>query len=87
MTSCDTNILFVALEESRPGHAEARGFLDARWDDPGFGLCELVLLELYILLRNPVVARLPLSPQQIKQIKGQQIKGQVISQNGVRTVL
>jgi predicted nucleic acid-binding protein len=81
MTSCDTNILFVALEESRPGHAEARGFLDARWDDPGFGLCELVLLELYILLRNPVVARLPLSPQQ------QQIKGQVISQNGVRTVL
>ena len=60
MTSCDTNILFVALEASRPGHAEARAFLDAHRDDPEFGLCELVLMELYVLLRNPAIARRPL---------------------------
>lgn len=61
MTSCDTNILFVALESSRPGHEEARAFLEARRDDAEFALSELVLMELYVLLRNPVVARKPLS--------------------------
>ncbi len=60
MISCDTNILFIALESSRPGHAEAREFLDAHRDDAEFGICELVLVELYVLLRNPVVARKPL---------------------------
>lgn len=60
MTSCDTNILFVALESSRPGHAVARSFLEERRDDSNFALCELVLVELYVLLRNPAVARRPL---------------------------
>lgn len=61
MTSCDTNILFAALEASRPGHAAARAFLEGRRDDPEFALCELVLVELYVLLRNPAIARRPLS--------------------------
>ena len=61
MISCDTNILFIGLEESRPGHAQAREFLDGHRDNPEFALCELVLLELYVLLRNPVVARHPLN--------------------------
>ena len=60
MTSCDTNVLFVALEASRPGHATAREFLEERKDDSNFALCELVLMELYVLLRNPAVARCPL---------------------------
>ena len=60
MISCDTNILFVALEASRPGHAAARDFLEERKDDSNFALCELVLIELYVLLRNPAVARRPL---------------------------
>lgn len=60
MTSCDTNILFVALESSRPGHEQARAFLESRRNEPDFALCELVLVELYVLLRNPVVARRPL---------------------------
>ncbi len=63
MTSCDTNILFLALEASRPGHAEARAFLEGVSEDPEFALCELVLVELYVLLRNPVVARRPLAPK------------------------
>ena len=62
MTSCDTNLLFVALESSRTGHEEARTFLEAHRDDGEFGLCELVLVELYVLLRNPVIARRPLGP-------------------------
>jgi uncharacterized protein len=60
MISCDTNILFVALEASRPGHEEARQFLESRKDDSEFALCELTLLELYVLLRNPAIARRPL---------------------------
>ncbi len=60
MTSCDTNILFEALEVNRPGHATARRFLDNHRDDSDFALCELVLVELYVLLRNPAVARRPL---------------------------
>jgi toxin-antitoxin system PIN domain toxin len=60
MISCDTNILFIALESSRPGHAEARAFLNSCRDNPDFAICELVLVELYVLLRNPVIARRPL---------------------------
>lgn len=60
MISCDTNILFIALEVSRPGHEDARRFLEARKDDAEFALSELVLIELYVLLRNPATARQPL---------------------------
>lgn len=60
MTSCDTNILFEALEVSRPGHQEARAFLEGHRNNGDFALCELVLVELYVLLRNPVVAKRPL---------------------------
>ena len=64
LTSCDTNLLFVALEETRPGHAAARRFLEAHAGDAAFALCELVLLELYGLLRNPIAATRPLGPDQ-----------------------
>ena len=63
MISCDTNILFVALESSRPGRTLAREFLGRYQDDPEFALCELTLLELYVLLRNPAVARQPLTAE------------------------
>ena len=70
MTSCDTNILLVALEASRPGHALAREFLDERKNDSDFALCELVLMELYVLLRNPAVARRPLTGAEATSIIG-----------------
>jgi len=60
MISCDTNILFVALEVSQPGHLTARRFLEAHQNDPEFALSELSLMELYVLLRNPATARRPL---------------------------
>ena len=64
MISCDTNILFAAFEMSRPGHAVARRFLEAQGESPDFALCELSLLELYVLLRNPATARRPLDATQ-----------------------
>lgn len=64
MTSCGTNILFVALASGCPGHRQARAFLEERSDDPEFSLSELVLVELYVLLRNPVIPQRPLSPEE-----------------------
>ena len=71
MTSCDTNILFVALEESRPGHDTARRFLESHAADDSFALCELVLLELYGLLRNPITSARPLGPEQAVRLLDQ----------------
>lgn len=71
MISCDTNILFVALEISRPGHELARRFLEAERENADFALCELSLLELYVLLRNPATARRPLDAgQAVSLIQG-----------------
>jgi len=70
MTSCDTNILFVALEATRPGHLRARAFLDSHRDNRSFVICELVLLELYLLLRNPTICHRPLgAPEAVGVIR------------------
>lgn len=39
----------------------ARAFLDQHRNNDKFCLCEQVLMELYVLLRNPVVCKKPLS--------------------------
>ena len=57
MMSCDTNIVFSALDSTSAHHAPARTFLERMSDSEKFGLCELVLIELYGLLRNPVVSK------------------------------
>jgi predicted nucleic acid-binding protein len=59
--TCDTNIVFPGLEASHPDHVEARKFLEGKSNDEEFCLCELVLMEVYTLLRNPVTSRSPLS--------------------------
>jgi len=59
--TCDTNILFPALEASHRDHVAARRFLESKSEDGEFCLCELVLMEVYTLLRNPVTSRRPLS--------------------------
>jgi toxin-antitoxin system PIN domain toxin len=59
-TAIDTNILLYALNASVPEHAAARRFLDDRRGDPDTVLSELVLVELYVLLRNPAVVQRPL---------------------------
>jgi uncharacterized protein len=63
MTACDTNILFPALEASHPNHATARAWLESKVSDGTFALCELVLVEVYTLLRNPTVCAKPLTAE------------------------
>ncbi len=60
-TAIDTNILLYALNSSVPEHAAARRFLEGRRDDPDTVVSELVLVELYVLLRSPAVVARPLS--------------------------
>lgn len=59
MISCDTNVLFAALDSHSSHHASAVSFLQGVNDSERFGLCELVLIELYGLLRNPTVSKHP----------------------------
>jgi uncharacterized protein len=61
MISCDTNILFPACDATAANHQAARTFLAHYSNDAQFCLCEQVLMELYVLLRNPAVCRTPLS--------------------------
>jgi toxin-antitoxin system PIN domain toxin len=61
MTSFDTNIVFPALASDVEGHTAARAFMNRYGSDARVVLCELMLLEVYTLLRNPKVGRRPLS--------------------------
>lgn len=61
MISFDTNILFFAFAEDRAEHRQAREFLNEYSADEDVVVCEFVLIELYRLLRNPVVLKSPLS--------------------------
>lgn len=61
MVSCDTNILFAASCPDDPKHAAACDFLESHADDTQFVIAEQTLVELYCLLRNPVLLKNPLS--------------------------
>jgi len=61
MIACDTNILFPALEASHPDHGEARAWLESMVGNESFAVCELVLTEVYTLLRNAAICAKPLS--------------------------
>jgi uncharacterized protein len=58
--SFDTNILFHAVNAESPCHEPAAALLRARAGDEKVAVSELVLVELYGLLRNPAVYRRPL---------------------------
>jgi toxin-antitoxin system PIN domain toxin len=61
MLSIDTNILLPAVETRNPNHRRAADFLDSLQAREDVVVCELILLELYVLLRNPAVLAQPLS--------------------------
>lgn len=61
MISVDTNILFPAVDEDQPLHAKAAAFLESLQSREDVAISELILLELYELLRNPAVLTKPLS--------------------------
>ena len=62
MISVDTNILLYAQNADCPENGAARDFLLEIAQSQDVVICELVLVELYLLLRNPAVLRQPLGP-------------------------
>jgi uncharacterized protein len=61
MISFDTNLLLYSLNHDCVEYRDARAFFASLPTAPGaVGVCELVLLELYVLLRNPAVLKNPL---------------------------
>lgn len=62
MLSADTNLYLYAANPHSPHHAAARAFFSTCTEDGGeFATCELVLVEVYMQLRNPAVLGKPLS--------------------------
>lgn len=62
MISVDTNILLYSQNADCPENGAARGFLQEIAGSQDVVICELVLVELYILLRNPAVLPRALGP-------------------------
>ena len=63
MRSIDTNILVYAQNIDCAEHKDAFRFILECGQQKDIVICELVLVELYILLRNPAVLSKPLSAQ------------------------
>jgi uncharacterized protein len=59
MIAFDTNILFPSLEPSHSNHERARDFLQ-QIKGKEAALCEMVLMETYLLVRNAAVCTRPL---------------------------
>jgi toxin-antitoxin system PIN domain toxin len=59
--SFDTNVLLFALNADCPEHGAARAFLEDCQLREDVVVAELVLVELYVLLRNAAVLAKPLS--------------------------
>jgi predicted nucleic acid-binding protein len=62
MISLDTNLAVYAANSSMPGHAAARGFLESLGSRDDVVVCELMLVELYLKLRDPRTSRALVSP-------------------------
>jgi toxin-antitoxin system PIN domain toxin len=61
MLSIDTAILFHGFNQDSPKHEVAREWLESVARDDGVAISELILAELYGLVRNPAVVQSPLS--------------------------
>lgn len=68
MLSIDTNLLLYAYSEAAPEHEEALAFITSMSGSENVALSEFVLTELYLLLRNPVVLKKPLSAPDATQV-------------------
>lgn len=64
MLSIDTNILLYASSEKSSYHEEACDYLTTLEDNREVIIAELALVELYILLRNPILLSPPLTAQE-----------------------
>lgn len=68
MIAVDTNILFAAVHASTSGHVRARDFLERWRASDQMAVSELVLAELYCLLRNAVVLTPPLAASEAASV-------------------
>jgi toxin-antitoxin system PIN domain toxin len=59
MISADTNLFLYAANSASPNHQAAKQFFASMGTE--FVVCELVLIEIYMLLRNPAILQTPLS--------------------------
>jgi uncharacterized protein len=63
MISFDTNLLLYSLNQDCAEYQNARAFFASLPTARGtVAICELVLVELYVLLRNPAILKNPLEP-------------------------
>lgn len=68
MISIDTNVFLYGFNSDCPEHDRAREVLNELAASREVVLCELVLVELYILLRNPAVVSKPLGGDAAVQV-------------------
>ncbi len=64
MLSFDTNIAVYAANSGSPLHGRARDFLQSMATRRDVAVCELVLVELYLKLRNEKIFSRPLTASQ-----------------------
>ena len=62
MIGLDTNLLLYARLEGNPFYEKGRAFLEGLNNNTGVVIAELVLVELYVALRNPAIMDPVLSP-------------------------
>ena len=63
MLSFDTNLAVYAANVASPFHAKATAFIQSLASRKDVAICELVLVELYLKLRNEKIFSHPLSPE------------------------
>ncbi len=60
MMAFDTNLVVYAANADAPQHEPARVFLETLGERQDVVVCELMLVEVYLKLRNPMILRRPL---------------------------
>ena len=64
MRAADTNLFLYAANPASEYHDMARRFFASVHTDIEFVVCELVIVEIYLQLRNPAVMKKPLSSKE-----------------------
>ncbi len=64
----DFNILFAWLNKDNVWHSQAAAWIAKQYANETMVLCEIVLVELYGLLRNPILLEEPLDAPQAVEI-------------------
>jgi toxin-antitoxin system PIN domain toxin len=68
MLSFDTNILLYSMVGKSSYHKKANAFLESLQSSTEVVICELILVELYIALRNPTLFSAPLQAEEAVKV-------------------